>query len=179
MLIVGDIAWRAENVAFYIKRMHQLQKKVEAAIIDLDKEATETSYGVAEKFGVEDRNLLEAIDRIAHADEEEMLKASAGLVDYLSKFRTHNRCSVRRANLASISLALDWYSLDALSVLYRILEQRESKGEATAYYRLKELEEVVLEILDHCENAYIASEASMPTLDSELSLKLKSVLQHG
>lgn len=39
MLIVGDITWHAENVAFYIKRMHQLQKKVEQSIIELDKEA--------------------------------------------------------------------------------------------------------------------------------------------
>ena len=53
MLIVGDITWHAENVAFYIKRMHQLQKKVENAILDLDKEAKNTApYGVTDKFGV-------------------------------------------------------------------------------------------------------------------------------
>jgi hypothetical protein len=179
MLIVGDITWHAENIAFYIKRMHQLQKKVEAAIIDLDKEATETPYGVTEKFGVEDQNLLEAIDRIAHADEEEMLKASAGLVDYLSKFSTHNRYSARRANLAHISLTLEWCSFDALSVLYRILEQRESKGDATTYYSLKDLEEVTSEILDRCEKAYITSGAPVPTLDSNLRLKLKSAIQRG
>ena len=179
MLIVGDITWHAENVAFYIKRMHQLQKKVEAAIIDLDKEATGTPYGVTEKFGVEDPNLLDAINQIAHANNEETLSAAADHLAHLDKFRTHNRYSARRANLAHISLALDWYSIDALSVLYCILEQREKKGDANTYYSLKDLEEVMLEILDRCEKAYITSGAPVPTLAPNLSSKLKSAIRRG
>lgn len=179
MLIVGDITWHAENVAFYIKRMHQLQKKVENAILDLNKEAKDTPYGVTDKFGVEDPNLLDAIDQIAHADNEETLSVAADHLAHLDKFRTHNRYSARRANLANISLALDWYSLDALVVLYCLLDEHEEKGDSTIYYRLKDLEEVTLEILDHCEKAYITSEAPVPTLAPDLGSKLKSVLQRG
>lgn len=108
MLIVGDITWHAENVAFCIKRMHQLQKKVENAILDLDKEANGTPYGVTDKFGIENLNLLEAIDRIAHADEEEMRTVSEGYNRYMDKFCTHDKYSAQRANLAHVSLALEW-----------------------------------------------------------------------
>lgn len=100
MLIVGDITWHAENVAFYIKRMHQLQKKVEQSIIELDKEANGTPYGVTDKFGIENLNLLEAIDRIAHANEEEMRTVSEGYNRYMDKFCTHDKYSAQRANLA-------------------------------------------------------------------------------
>jgi hypothetical protein len=179
MLNVGDITWRAENVAFYIKRMHQLQKKVENAILDLDKEATGTPYDVTDKFGVEDPNLLDAIDQIAHANNEKTLSVAADHLAHLDKFRTHNRHSAQRANLANISLALDWYSLDALVVLYCLLDEHEEKGDSTIYYRLKDLEEVTLEILNHCEKAYITSEAPVPTLAPDLGSKLKSVLQRG
>lgn len=178
MLIVGDITWHAENVAFYIKRMHQLQKKVENAILDLDKEATETPYGVTGKFGVEDPNLLDAIDQIAHADEEEMRALAEGCNGYMDKFRTHDKYSARRANLASVSLALEWYSADTLSVLYRTLKEHADKGDSTTYYRLKDLEEAALEILDRCEKAYITSCSPVPTL-ADLGGKLRSVLQRG
>lgn len=178
MLIVGDITWHAENVAFYIKRMHQLQKKVEAAIIDLDKESTETPYGVTEKFGVEDQNLLEAIDRIAHADEEETRVVAEDCNGHLGKFRTHDRYSARRANLAYISLALEWYLADALDVFQRVLKEHADKGNATTYYRLTDLEEATLEILKCCETAYITSCTPVPTL-SDLGGKLRSVLQRG
>lgn len=179
MLNVGNITWRAENVAFYIKRMHQLQKKVENAILDLDKEATETPYGVTDKFGIEDPNLLVTIDQIARANNGETLSVAADHLAHLDKFRTHNGCTARRANLANISLALDWYSLDALVVLYCLLDEHEKKGDSTIYYRLKDLEKVTLEILDLCEKAYIASEAPVPTLAPDLGSKLKSVLQRG
>lgn len=179
MLIVGDITWHAENVAFYIKRMHQLQKKVENAIIDLDKEAKDTPYGVTDKFGVEDPNLLEVIDQIAHANNRETLSVAADHMARLSKFSTHNSYSARRANLAHISLALNWYSTDALSVLYCILEQREKKGDATTYYSLKDLEEATLEILDRCEKAYITSWAPVPALGADLDSKLKSAIRRG
>lgn len=179
MLIVGDVTWHAENVAFYIKRMHQLQKKVEQSILDLDKEARGTTpYGVTDKFGVEDLNLLEAIDRIAHADEEEMLTASEDYNGYMDKFRTHDRYSARRANLAHISLALEWNLADALDVLRCILEERSDKGEATTYYRLTDLEEATLEILDCCEMAYITSCSPVPAL-ADLVGKLRAVLQRG
>ena len=179
MLIVGDITWHAENVAFYIKRMHNLQKKVENAILDLDKEAKNTApYGVTDKFGVEDPNLLEAIDKIAHANEEEMQTVKENYNGYMDKFRTHNRHSARRANLASVSLALEWYSADALSVLYHTLEEHADKGDATTYYRLTDLEEATLEILDRCEKAYITSCSPVPVL-ADLGGKLRSVLQRG
>lgn len=179
MLIVGDITWHAENVAFYIKRMHQLQKKVENAILDLDKEAKDTPYGVTDKFGVEDPNLLEAIDRTAHATEEETLKYVADIMARLNKFHTHNRYSAQRANLTHVSLTLDWYSTIALSVLYCILEQREKNGDTTTYYSLKDLEEVMLEILDRCEKAYITSWAPAPVLTPELDSKLRSAIRRG
>lgn len=178
MLIVGDITWHAENVAFYIKRMHQLQKKVENTILDLDKEAKGTPYGVTGKFGVEDLNLLEAIDRIAHADEEEMRIASENYNGYLNKFHTHDKYSAHRANLTHISLALEWYVRDALDVLYCILEESSDKGDATTYYRLTDLEEAAQEILDCCEMAYITSCSPVPTL-TDLGGKLHSVLQRG
>lgn len=180
MLIVGDITWHAENVAFYIKRMHQLQKKVENAILDLDKEAENTApYGVTNKFGVEDPNLLEVIDQISHANEEETLSIAADHMARLNKFHTHDRYSAQRANLTHISLTLDWYSTIALSVLYCILEQREKKGDATTYYSLKDLEEVMLEILDRCEKAYITSWAPAPVLTPELDSKLRSAIRRG
>lgn len=176
MLIVGDITWHAENVAFYIKRMHQLQKKVEQSIIDLDKEAKGTTpYGVTDKFGVADPNLLEAIDRIAHADEEEMRTASEGCNGYMDKFCTHNRYSAQRANLAHISLALEWCVRDAVDVLYCALKEHPDKGDATTYYRLTNLEEATLEILNCCEKAYITSCSPVPTL-TDLGGKLRSVL---
>ena len=175
MLIVGDITWHAENVAFYIKRMHQLHKKVENAILDLDKEAKGTPYGVTNKFGVEDQNLLEAIDRIAHADEEEMRTASENYNGYLGKFLTHDKYSARRANLAHISLALEWYVGDTLDVLRCTLEESLDKGDATTYYRLKDLEEAAQEILDCCEMAYITSCSPVPML-TDLGGKLRSVL---
>lgn len=179
MLIVGDITWHAENVAFYIKRMHQLQKKVEQSIIELDKEAKGTTpYGVTDKFGVEDPNLLEAIDRIAHANEEEMRTASENYNGYMDKFRTHDKYSARRANLTHISLALEWYVRDALDVLYCVLEEASDKGDATTYYRLTDLEEATQEILDCCEMAYITSCSPVPTL-TDLGGKLNSVLQRG
>lgn len=178
MLIVGDVTWHAENVDFYIKRMHQLQKKVENTILDLDKEAKGTPYGVTNKFGVEDQNLLEAIDRIAHADEEEMRTASEDYNGYLNKFCTHDKYSARRANLTHISLALEWYGRDALDVLICILAERSDKGDATTYYRLTDLEEAALEILDCCEMAYITSCSPVPAL-ADLGGKLRSVLQRG
>lgn len=178
MLIVGDVTWHAENVAFYIKRMHQLQKKVENAILDLDKEANGTPYGVTDKFGIENLNLLEAIDRIAHADEEEMRTVSEGCNRYMDKFCTHDKYSAQRANLAHVSLALEWCVRDALDILSCILEEHPDKGDATTYYRLTDLEEAALEILDRCEMAYITSCSPAPTL-ADLGGKLHSVLQRG
>lgn len=176
MLIVGDITWRAENVAFYIKRMHQLQKKVENAILDLDKEAKDTPYGVTDKFGVEDPNLLDAIDQIAHADKKEMEEVEAGIRDYVKKFSTLD--NGLRANLNYMVLALEWCSYDALIMLKSILKDNDGihVRSTTTIYHLKELTKVALDILNCCEDVYCSKASIVPMFDSELFyLKLKGV----
>lgn len=93
-----SVTWHAENVAHVIKRMHQLQKKMERELVALEKESPNNPGGINEKFGVENKALLEAIDRTAHFDKNELEEAEANIRDYIKKFTTlDNGLRARRA----------------------------------------------------------------------------------
>lgn len=176
MTIEESVTWHAENVAHVIKRMHQLQKKMERELVALEKESPNNPGGINKKFGVENDALLEAIDRIAHSDKKEMEEVEAGIRDYVKKFSTLD--NGLRANLNYMVLALEWCSYDALLMLQAILKDDTGKPastRATIYY-LKELAKVALDILNCCEDVYCSKASLVPMFDSELFyLKLKGV----
>ena len=175
MTIEESVTWHAENVAHVIKRMHQLQKKMERELIALEKESPNNPGGINKKFGVENDALLEAIDRIAHSDKKEMEEAEAGF-QYVKKFTTLD--NGLRANLNYTVLALEWCSYDTLLMLQAILKDDTGKPASTSatIYYLKELAKVALDILNCCEDVYGSKASIVPMFDSELFyLKLKGV----
>lgn len=170
-----SVTWHAENVAHVIKRMHQLQKKMERELVALEKESPNNPGGINKKFGVENDALLEAIDRIAHSDKKEMEEAEAGF-QYVKKFTTLD--NGLRANLNYMVLALEWCSYDTLLMLQAILKDDTGKPASTSatIYYLKELVKVALDILNCCEDVYCSKASIVPMFDSELFyLKLKGV----
>jgi hypothetical protein len=175
MAIEESVTWHAENVAHVIKRMHQLQKKMERELVALEKESPNNPGGITKKFGVENDALLEAIDRIAHSDKKEMEEAEAGF-QYVKKFTTLD--NGLRANLNYMVLALEWCSYDTLLMLQAILKDDTGKPASTSatIYYLKELAKVALDILNCCEDVYGSKASIVPMFDSELFyLKLKGV----
>lgn len=171
-----SVTWHAENVAHVIKRMHQLQKKMERGLVALEKESPNNPGGINEKFGVENEALLEAIDRIAHSDKKEMEEVEAGIRDYVKKFSTLD--NGLRANLNYMVLALEWCSHDALIMLKSILKDNDGMhaSSTTTIYHLKELTKVALDILNCCEDVYGSKASIVPMFDSELFyLKLKGI----
>lgn len=175
MAIEESVTWHAENVAHVIKRMHQLQKKMERELVALEKESPNNPGGITKKFGVENEALLEAIDRIAHSDKKEMEEAEAGF-QYVKKFTTLD--NGLRANLNYMVLALEWCSYDALIMLKSILKDNDGihVRSTTTIYHLKELTKVALDILNCCEDVYCSKASIVPMFDSELFyLKLKGV----
>lgn len=175
MAIEESVTWHAENVAHVIKRMHQLQKKMERELVALEKESPNNPGGITKKFGVENDALLEAIDRIAHSDKKEMEEAEAGF-QYVKKFTTLD--NGLRANLNYMVLALEWCSYDTLLMLQAILKDDTGKPASTSatIYYLKELAKVALDILNYCEDVYGSKASIVPMFDSELFyLKLKGV----
>ena len=175
MTIEESVTWHAENVAHVIKRIHQLQKKMERELVALEKESPNNPGGINKKFGVENDALLEAIDRIAHSDKKEMEEAEAGF-QYVKKFTTLD--NGLRANLIYMVLALEWCSYDTLLMLQAILKDETGKPASTSatIYYLKELAKVALDILNCCEDVYVSKASIVPMFDSELFyLKLKGV----
>lgn len=175
MTIEESVTWHTENVAHVIKRMHQLQKKMERELVALEKESPNNPGGINKKFGVENDALLEAIDRIAHSDKKEMEEAEAGF-QYVKKFTTLD--NGLRANLNYMVLALEWCSYDTLLMLQAILKDDTGKPASTSatIYYLKELAKVALGILNCCEDVYCSKASIVPMFDSELFyLKLKGV----
>ena len=175
MTIEESVTWHAENVAHVIKRIHQLQKKMERELVALEKESPNNPGGINKKFGVENDALLEAIDRIAHSDKKEMEEAEAGF-QYVKKFTTLD--NGLRANLNYMVLALEWCSYDTLLMLQAILKDETGKPASTSatIYYLKELAKVALDILNCCEDVYVSKASIVPMFDSELFyLKLKGV----
>lgn len=175
MAIEESVTWHAENVAHVIKRMHQLQKKMERELVALEKESPNNPGGITEKFGVENDALLGAIDRIAHSDKKEMEEAEAGF-QYVKKFTTLD--NGLRANLNYMILALEWCSYDTLLMLQAILKDETGKPASTSatIYYLKELAKVALDILNCCEDVYCSKASIVPMFDSELFyLKLKDI----
>lgn len=175
MAIEESVTWHAENVAHVIKRMHQLQKKMERELVALEEESPNNPGGINKKFGVENEALLEAIDRIAHSDKKEMEEAEAGF-QYVKKFTTLD--NGLRANLNYMILALEWCSYDTLLMLQAILKDETGKPASTSatIYYLKELTKVALDILNCCEDVYVSKASIVPMFDSELFYsKLKAI----
>ena len=171
-----SVTWHAENVAHVIKRMHKLQKKMERELVALEKESPNNPGGINEKFGVENKALLDAIDRTVHSDKKELKEAEGRIRDYARKFSTLD--NGLRANLNYLVLALEWCSQDTLLMLQAILKDNTGKPasiRATIYY-LKELAKVALDILNCCEDVYGSKASIVPMFHSELFyLKLKGV----
>ena len=178
MITKEDLTWHSDNIRYNVKRLYELQKRVERKIIAIDMNKVlggEDSHDT--HFGIKDPKVLEAIDQIASGSEDEIQKAKSKYGECLYGLHFLDEGEGLKSNLSALMVSIGWNILDILKVLAEIFTQGKGKDYKTTYNRLALLDKAVQEILNDSENLYVLAPASGPIMGNVPSAdNLKTVL---